>query len=197
MLTAPVLLVSMDMTVLHLALPEITAELRPSATQTLWLVDHLRLHGRRTANHHRRPRRPHQPPAAAARRCGGVCGRLRGGRHGVQCGVLIAARAALGVAGATLAPSTLAPIRTLFHDPKQRSLATSVWVLSFLAGAAVGPVIGGLLLETLCVSVPLAGLAISTGMRTVWLGEALLAALAAALLAGHFATRARPASLSR
>lgn len=61
---------------------------------------------------------------------------------------LIAARAALGIAGATLAPSTLALIRTMFSDPRQRSVATSVWVLSFLAGGAVGPILGGVFLQT-------------------------------------------------
>jgi DHA2 family multidrug resistance protein-like MFS transporter len=61
--------------------------------------------------------------------------------------MLIAARALLGVAGATLAPSTLSLIRNMFFDPGQRTVAIGVWVASFSAGAAAGPLLGGLLLE--------------------------------------------------
>ena len=61
--------------------------------------------------------------------------------------MLIAARALLGVAGATLAPSTLSLIRNMFHDPRQRTFAIGVWITSFSAGAAIGPLVGGLLLE--------------------------------------------------
>jgi MFS transporter, DHA2 family, multidrug resistance protein len=60
---------------------------------------------------------------------------------------LIAARALLGVAGATLAPSTLSLIRNMFEDPQQRTFAIGVWITSFSVGAAIGPLIGGLLLE--------------------------------------------------
>src|SRR5215212_7686926 len=61
--------------------------------------------------------------------------------------MLIAARALLGVAGATLAPSTLSLLRTMFADPRQRTLAIAVWISSFQAGGAVGPLLGGTLLE--------------------------------------------------
>ena len=57
--------------------------------------------------------------------------------------MLIAARALLGVAGATLAPSTLSLIRNMFHDPRQRTFAIGVWITSFSVGAAIGPLIGG------------------------------------------------------
>jgi DHA2 family multidrug resistance protein-like MFS transporter len=60
--------------------------------------------------------------------------------------VLILARGLLGVAGATLAPSTLSLLRNMFHDPRQRTFAIGVWVASFSAGAAIGPLIGGVLL---------------------------------------------------
>jgi len=62
-------------------------------------------------------------------------------------GMLIAARALLGVAGATVAPSTLSLITTLFNDPRQRTFAVGVWITSYSAGAAIGPLIGGMLLE--------------------------------------------------
>jgi len=61
--------------------------------------------------------------------------------------MLIAARGLLGVAGATLAPSTLALIRNMFQDPQQRTVAISAWFMSFLAGAALDPLLGGALLE--------------------------------------------------
>jgi DHA2 family multidrug resistance protein-like MFS transporter len=61
--------------------------------------------------------------------------------------MLIAARALLGIAGATLAPSTLSLLFSMFSDPRQRSTAIGVWITSFSVGGAVGPVLGGVLLE--------------------------------------------------
>ena len=61
--------------------------------------------------------------------------------------MLIAMRALLGIAGATLAPSTLSLIRNMFHDPAQRTVAIGIWVASYSVGAAIGPMVGGLLLE--------------------------------------------------
>ena len=62
-------------------------------------------------------------------------------------GTLIGTRALLGVAGATLMPATLALIRGLFPQPRERSIAIGIWAASFSAGAAFGPILGGLLLE--------------------------------------------------
>src|SRR5205085_7981787 len=84
-------------------------------------------------------------------------------------GMLIAARAVLGVAGATLAPSTLSLIRNMFLDPKQRKLAISVWITSFSAGGAIGPVLGGVLLRwfwwgsVFLLAVPVMGLLLVLG----------------------------------
>jgi DHA2 family multidrug resistance protein-like MFS transporter len=61
--------------------------------------------------------------------------------------MLIVTRALLGVAGATLAPSTLSLIRSMFLDPHQRTVAIGIWITSFSVGAAIGPLIGGLVLE--------------------------------------------------
>jgi DHA2 family multidrug resistance protein-like MFS transporter len=61
--------------------------------------------------------------------------------------MLIAARALLGIAGATLSPSTLALIGTMFRQPRQRGVAIGVWMACFMAGAAIGPLAGGLMLE--------------------------------------------------
>ncbi len=61
--------------------------------------------------------------------------------------MLIATRALLGLAGATLAPSTLSLIRNMFLDAAQRTFAIGVWISSYSVGAAIGPLVGGLLLE--------------------------------------------------
>ena len=61
--------------------------------------------------------------------------------------MLIASRALLGIAGATLAPSTLSLIFAMFSDPRERSVAIGVWIGSFSAGSAIGPVLGGIMLE--------------------------------------------------
>lgn len=142
MLTLPVLLVSMDMTVLHLALPAITADLRPSSTQVLWIIDVYAfvvagLLITMGAVGYRIGRRRLLLVGAV-----GFAAASIAAASGTSAGAPIAARAGFGVAGATLAPSTLALIRTMFIDLRQRSAATSVSVLSFLAGAAVGPVVG-------------------------------------------------------
>jgi len=57
--------------------------------------------------------------------------------------MLIGSRALLGVAGATLAPSTLALISNMFHDPVERTKAIGIWIASFSVGAAVGALLGG------------------------------------------------------
>jgi DHA2 family multidrug resistance protein-like MFS transporter len=84
-------------------------------------------------------------------------------------GMLIATRAVLGLAGATLAPSTLSLIRNMFLDPGQRSVAVAVWISSYSAGAVIGPPLGGLLLEyfwwgsVFLVSVPMMVLVLTLG----------------------------------
>jgi MFS transporter, DHA2 family, multidrug resistance protein len=75
------------------------------------------------------------------------------------------------VAGATLAPSTLALIRNMFADPQERTFAIGVWITSFSGGAAIGPLIGGLLLErfwwgsVFLVAVPVMALLLALGPR--------------------------------
>src|SRR6266404_3943138 len=84
-------------------------------------------------------------------------------------GMLIATRAVLGLAGATLAPSTLSLIRNMFLDPRQRAVAIGVWISSYSAGAVIGPPLGGLLLEyfwwgsVFLVSVPMMALLLVLG----------------------------------
>ena len=141
------LLYVMDLTVLHLAVPAISADLQPSSTQLLWIID---IYGFFVAG-----------ALITMGTLGDRIGRRRllligAGAFGVgsllaafspSAELLIASRALLGIAGATLAPSTLSLIFHMFQDPKQRSTAIGIWIASFSAGGAIGPVLGGALLE--------------------------------------------------
>jgi len=143
----PCMLYSMDLTVLNLAVPALSADLRPSSAELLWIVD---IYGFLVAGSlitmgtlgDRIGRRKLLLVGAAAF---GVASVLAA--FSTSAPMLIAARALLGVAGATLAPSTLSLIRNMFHDPAQRTTAVAVWIMSYSAGAAIGPLIGGALLE--------------------------------------------------
>jgi DHA2 family multidrug resistance protein-like MFS transporter len=147
MLILPTLLISMDLTVLNLALPSLSEHLNPSSTQLLWIVD---IYGFMVAGSlitmgtlgDRIGRRRLLLSGAAAF---GVASVLAA--FSPSAGTLIASRALLGVAGATLMPSTLSLIRNMFLDPKQRTTAIGIWISGFSAGSAVGPLLGGLLLE--------------------------------------------------
>jgi len=143
----PCMLYSMDLTVLNLAIPSISEELRPTASQLLWIVD---IYGFFVAGllvtmgtlGDRIGRRRLLLIGAAAF---GVASVLAA--FSTSANMLIATRALLGVAGATLAPSTLSLIRNMFLDPAQRTIAIGVWISSYSAGAVIGPVLGGVLLQ--------------------------------------------------
>jgi MFS transporter, DHA2 family, multidrug resistance protein len=143
----PCLLYSMDLTVLFLAVPHLSAALRPSSAELLWITD---IYGFLLAGllitmgtlGDRVGRRRLLLLGAAAF---GLASLLAA--YSTSPGMLIAARALLGVAGATLAPSTLSLLRTMFLDSGQRTLAVSVWITSFSVGGAIGPLAGGVLLE--------------------------------------------------
>ncbi|MGH1564448.1 MFS transporter [Mumia sp. DW29H23] len=146
-LMLPVLMVSMDNTVLSFALPDISSSLRPSGTALLWVVDiyALMLAGLLVAMGSLGDR--------IGRRRLLLVGAVGFGAvsfyaaQATDINGLIAARALLGVFGATLMPSTLSLLRNIFTDRQQRRLAIAVWAAGFSAGAALGPVIGGWLLE--------------------------------------------------
>jgi MFS transporter, DHA2 family, multidrug resistance protein len=143
----PCLLYAMDLTVLTLAVPALTADLRPSATELLWIVD---IYGFLVAGFlitmgtlgDRIGRRRLLLIGATAFGAASVVAAFASSAE-----MLIASRAVLGIAGATLAPSTLSLIRNMFHDAQQRTVAIGIWVTSFSTGAAIGPLIGGVLLE--------------------------------------------------
>ena len=145
-LMLPTLLIVMDLTVLHLAVPHLSADLQPTSTQLLWIVD---IYGFVIAGSlitmgtlgDRIGRRRLLLTGAAAF---GVASVLAA--FSTSASMLIATRALLGVAGATLMPSTLSLIRNMFLDPNQRTTAIGIWVSGFSVGSALGPLVGGFLL---------------------------------------------------
>ncbi|MGH7546540.1 MAG: MFS transporter [Gemmatimonadales bacterium] len=143
----PCLLYSMDLTVLNLAVPALSADLRPSSTQLLWIID---IYGFLIAGSlitmgtlgDRIGRRRLLLIGAAAFGIASVIAAFS-----TSAEMLIATRVLLGIAGATLAPSTLSLIRNMFLDPHQRTVAIGVWVTSYSVGGAIGPLLGGVLLQ--------------------------------------------------
>jgi MFS transporter, DHA2 family, multidrug resistance protein len=144
----PCLLYTIDLTVLTLAIPAISADLHPSSTELLWIVD---IYGFMVAGFlitmgtlgDRIGRRRLLLIGAAAFGGASVVAAFSSSAE-----MLIASRALLGIAGATVAPSTLSLIRNMFEDDRQRTVAIGIWVTSFSVGAAIGPLVGGVLLES-------------------------------------------------
>lgn len=146
-LMLPVLLVSVDNTVLSFALPEIALALEPTSAQQLWIIDAYPL------------------VLAGLLVTMGTLGDRFGRRRMLLIGAtgfalvsalaafapsaawLIAGRAAMGVFGAMLMPATLSLLRSVFTDRDQRRMAIAVWAAMFSAGSALGPIVGGMLLE--------------------------------------------------
>jgi MFS family permease len=167
----PCLVYAMDLTVLTLAVPALSADLRPSSTEMLWIVD---IYGFLVAGllitmgtlGDRIGRRRLLLVGAGAFAGASVLAALSSSPE-----MLIAARALLGVAGATIAPSTLSLIRNMFADDQQRTVAIGVWVTSFSTGAAIGPLVGGALIEGLSwnsvflMAVPVMGLLLALAAR--------------------------------
>ncbi len=143
------LLIAVDATVLHIAVPALTAALEPTSIQLLWIIDIYSL------------------VVAPLLLTFGTLGDHYGRKRLVMLGylvfgvasataafaptapALIAARALLGVGGAMIMPATLSIIRQVFTDRRERAIALGVWSAVAAAGAAIGPLIGGLLVEHL------------------------------------------------
>ncbi|MFC7621564.1 MFS transporter [Microlunatus sp. GCM10028923] len=146
-LALPTLLVSMDLSVLILVLPSLSVDLRPDGIQALWITD---IYGFLIAGAlitmgtlgDRLGRRRLLMFGAAAFAAASALAAFAPGPEW-----LIAARAVQGIAGATLMPSTLSLIRSLFHRRDERAFAISIWVVCFSIGIVVGPLLAGVLLQ--------------------------------------------------
>ena len=172
-LTLAALVYAMDLTVLNLAIPRISAELRPSSVQLLWMID---IYGFLVAGllitmgtlGDRIGRRKLLLFGAAGFALASLLAAFSTSSE-----MLIASRAVMGIAGATIAPSTLSLIFTMFLDSKQRSTAIGVWIAAYSAGGAIGPVLGGVLLEffwwgsVFLIGVPVMALLLLLGPRTL------------------------------
>ncbi|MER7761035.1 MFS transporter [Streptomyces sp. NPDC097619] len=146
-LVLAVLLVAVDATVLGLATPALSEDLKPTGNQLLWIGDiySFVIAGLLVSMGSLGDRIGRKKLLLVGATAFGAFSVLNA--YATSPEMMIAARALLGVAGATLMPSTLALIRNIFHDPKERSLAIGIWGATASAGAAVGPVVGGFLLQ--------------------------------------------------
>ncbi|MFK0247807.1 MFS transporter [Amycolatopsis azurea] len=146
-LALPLLVLALNISVLFLAAPQLGADLRPSNTGLLWIMD---IYGFMIAGFlvcmgtlgDRIGRRKLLVIGAVAFALASLLVAYSGSTP-----LLIVARALQGIAGATLMPSTLALLSNMFRDPRQRGMAIAVWMTAFSVGMAVGPVIGGVMLE--------------------------------------------------
>ncbi len=173
MLTLPVIIISMDATILGFAIPELSETLEPSSSQLLWIIDiySFVLAGlliTMGALGDRIGRRKLLMLGAAGFGLASVLAAFSTSPE-----MLIAARALLGIAGATLMPSTLSLIRNVFTDERERQTAIALWAASFAFGSALGPIVGGFLLEhywwgsVFLVGVPTTGLLVVAAPRLV------------------------------
>ncbi|TDW94696.1 DHA2 family multidrug resistance protein-like MFS transporter [Kribbella pratensis] len=146
-LVLAVLLVAVDATVLGLATPFLSEDLKPSGTQLLWIGDAYSfvLAGLLVSMGSLGDRIGRKRILLIGATAFGAISVLNAYANSAE--LMIVARALLGVAGATLMPATLALIRNLFHNPRERSVAIGIWGAAASAGMAIGPIVGGVLLE--------------------------------------------------
>ncbi|WP_134321692.1 MFS transporter [Cumulibacter soli] len=174
-LAGTVLLLAVDATVLYLAVPALTADLAPSAVQVLWVGDiySLALAGLLVTMGNLADRIGRKRLLLFGSAAFGLVSLLAAFAPTPE--VLIAARLLLGMAGATIMPSTLSLIRNIFTDPVERTRAIAVWSAAAAGGIAVGPVVGGALLEhfwwgsVFLINVPVVLLVLTLG--SWWLPE--------------------------
>jgi len=146
-LVGAVLLLAIDSTVLNLAIPALTAELEPTATQVLWIGDiySIAIAGLLVTMGSLADRIGRKRLLLIGSTAFGLASLLAALAPSAE--VLIAARFALGVAGATIMPSTLSLIRNIFEVPQERTRAIAIWSAAASSGIALGPLVGGALLD--------------------------------------------------
>jgi DHA2 family multidrug resistance protein-like MFS transporter len=146
-LMLPLLLVSMDVSVLYFAIPAISADLEPSSTQQLWIFDIYAfvLAGLLMTMGSLGDRIGRRRLLLLGAAAFGTASLVAAYANSAE--TLIAARAVLGIGGATLMPSTMALIRTMFTDPGQRAKAIGLWSGVMTAGIALGSVMSGVLVQ--------------------------------------------------
>lgn len=146
-LVLPVLLTSMDFSILYLAAPAINTDLSPTSSQTLWILDiyGFVLAGLLITAGNLSDRFGQRKVLLIGATLFGLASLAAAFSSTPE--MLIAARALMGLGGATLMPSTLALIRHLFTDNKERAKAIGVWTAAFAGGGIIGPIIGGGLLS--------------------------------------------------
>ncbi|MCZ0983654.1 MFS transporter [Streptomyces diastatochromogenes] len=147
-LALPTFLVSFDIFVLLLALPQLSADLGANSNEQLWIMDiyGFLLAGFLLTMGTLGDRIGRRKLLLIGATVFGVASATAAFSTSPE--MLIAARALLGIAGATLAPSTLALISTMFRDDKQRAGAIGIWGGMFTLGAIIGPILGGFMLQT-------------------------------------------------
>ncbi len=143
----PTLLISIDTSVLYLALPHLSIDLKANSSQQLWIMDiyGFMLAGFLITMGNIGDRIGYRRLLIIGSTIFGLTSAMAA--FSTNPNILIAARAVMGIAGATLMPSTLALIRNMFTDQKQRGIAISVWISCFMVGMVAGPLVGGLMLE--------------------------------------------------
>lgn len=146
-LILPTLLVSMDSSSLYLAIPRLSEQLQPSASQLLWIIDiyAFLLAGLLITMGNIGDRIGRRKLLMIGAGLFGAASLAAA--FSPSANMLIATRALMGVGGATLMPSTLSLIRSLFDDAAERGRAIGIWAAGFSGGAVLGPIIGGVLLE--------------------------------------------------
>jgi len=168
-LCLPTMLAVVDINVLFLALPRLSADLGAGSTAQLWIMDiyGFMIAGFLVTMGNLGDRIGHRKVLLTGAAVFAAASVLAA--YSTSVGMLVGARAVLGVAAATIMPSVLALIRHLFADPKQLGAAYGIWGTAIMVGVVVGPSIGGLLLgafwwgAALLIGVPVMGLLLATG----------------------------------
>jgi DHA2 family multidrug resistance protein-like MFS transporter len=168
-LSLAVFMVAIDGTVISVAVPSITEQLQPSYNQVLWIGDiySFVLAGLLVTMGNIGDRFGRKRLLLIAAVAFGMASAAAAMAPTAE--LLIVARVVQGVAGAGLMPPTLALLRTVFTDSRQRTRAVGIWSASGAGGAALGPTVAGLLLEhfywgsVLLVNLPVVALIVGVG----------------------------------